>query len=65
MHHLTNPPRSKPLPITFELALRQEHADGDPRYIVRQSGTGGIYTIVKRMPMFGEWYSSDGTQHGA
>ena len=38
-----------------------EAATGKPMYIVK-SDCG--YIILDRMPMMGEWYTSDGIRHG-
>jgi len=48
-----------------KLAKVREALDNKPRYVVRVTGMGkSFYAVMERMPMFGEWYTSDGTQHG-
>ena len=46
----------------LELAARCEHRTGGPAYVV-VTHTGNL-EITSRMPLLGEWYSSDGIKHG-
>jgi hypothetical protein len=46
-----------------EAARWEEQHDGAPCYVV-YSKPDDKYITTERMPMFGEWYSSDGVRHG-
>ena len=56
--------RPNPYPFprhTLELARKREAETGKPQYLVRQ---GELYVITDRMPMIGEWWTTDGIRHG-
>lgn len=46
---------------TLNLAQRLEARGGRPWYAVR---VGGLFVLQRRMPLIGEWWSSDGIRHG-
>ena len=55
---------ARPPQHTMELAQRIERETGRPRYLVRNVPNGGLFVIQERMPMMGEWFTSDGIRHG-
>ncbi len=47
-------------------ATAKEQATLRPHYVVRdKTQPGEAYSVWDWMPMMGEWYSSDGIQHGS
>ena len=52
---------SRPPQHTFDLAKQREEERGCPQYVVR---SGDIYVVTERMPMVGEWYTTDQLRHG-
>ena len=47
------------------IAKRRESENNGCAYYVVWSVACGEFIIVESVPYFGEWYSSDGIQHGA
>lgn len=49
-------------------AKHRERTNHKPHYIVRcvvnTKPHIAIYNVTSRMPLLGEWYTSDGIQHG-
>lgn len=52
----TRPPKH-----TFALARKREEETGKPQYLVR---IGSLYEILERMPLLGEWWTTDEIRHG-
>ena len=52
-----------PPPQMLEEARALQERDGKPRYVVR-SIVPPEWVIEDRMPLLGEWYTSDGIRHG-
>lgn len=46
---------------TINLAKRREEKTGKRQHIIR---VGNLFVIEERMPLIGEWYTSDGVRHG-
>ncbi|KKK79603.1 hypothetical protein LCGC14_2831840 [marine sediment metagenome] len=46
-------------------AKNRERETGEIYYVVRdKTQPGEVYVIQTEMPFLGEWYTSDGIQHG-
>lgn len=55
---------STDLLFTVAVAARKERETGKPYYVV-WSAADDEYLTTDRMPLFGEWYTSEGIRHGA
>lgn len=53
----------KPSEELFTAARSHEKRCGKPYYVVWVA-VETRYTVTDRMPLFGEWYTSDGIRHG-
>jgi len=50
----------------LQIARREERRTNNPQYVVRRKDLpGSQYGVQARAPYFGEWYTSDGIQHGS
>ena len=52
------------LNVTLDIARKRENKFNIPHYVVHSVPCRG-YVVTDSMPYMGEWYSTDGVQHGS